>query len=233
MKVVILAGGLGVRLRPLTYAIPKPLLPVGERPILEDIVLKLRSFGFEHLIFAVGYRWELIQTYFRDGAQWGVTIQYVREDSPMGTGGPLALVGQQVAFEPGESFLLMNGDLLTKLDFGRFFTFHVEQKNDITIATRTYESQLPYGEVMVTDSQVTCIAEKPTMLYEINTGIYAVHSSVLDQVPPGPIDMPHLINLLLERDKRIGAYHFTEYWLPVDKLSDLEEAQRDWALWTA
>lgn len=233
MKVVILAGGLGVRLRPLTYAIPKPLLPIGERPILEDILLKLKSFGFEHFIFAVGYRWELIQTYFRDGAQWGVTIQYVREDSPLGTAGPLVLVGQQVAFELGESFLLMNGDLLTKLDFGRFFTFHAEQKNDITIATRTYESRLPYGEVAVTGSQVTRITEKPTTLHEINTGIYAVRSSILDEVPPGPSDIPHLVNLLLERGKRIGTYHFTEYWLPVDRLSDLEEAQRDWALWTA
>ena len=149
MKSVLLAGGLGVRLRPLTYTIPKPLLPVGEHPILEEIIIRLKRFELRDIVIAVGYRAELIETYFRDGSHLGVHVEYAHESEPLGTAGPLALVRKQFGHsaKDNDSLLVMNGDLLTEIDMRRLIDFHEEGGNDITVVTREFQLKHPYGVI--------------------------------------------------------------------------------------
>jgi NDP-sugar pyrophosphorylase family protein len=231
MMAVVLAGGEGIRLRPLTYSIPKPLIPVGEKPILEEIISRLRRFGFEDIVLAVGYRWELIETYFRDGEAFGVSIQYVRESQPLGTAGALAIVRRQLA--PSEALLVMNGDILTQLDYGALYRWHREQRCDLTVAVRTYEDQLPYGLVQVDQGRVTGMVEKPVQRHSVSAGIYVLQPDILCDVPDDTfIDMPFFVVELLARGKHVGAYRFDDAWLAVDRLEDLEEANRlivEWA----
>jgi NDP-sugar pyrophosphorylase family protein len=226
MKAVILAGGKGVRLRPLTYTIPKPLLPVGERPILEEIIERLKTFGFRELIIAVGYRAELIETYFRDGAQLGVRIDYVREAHPLGTAGPLAMV--RAAFELGDDPLLaMNGDILTDLDVGAFLEHHRRGGYDLTVATREFKLQHPYGVVQTDGGRVTGIVEKPVEADIVSAGVYAMQPAALDAIPRESFfDMPDLVNRLLERGRPVGAFQFSDDWLAIDRLEQLEDAAR-------
>jgi len=157
MKAVILAGGLGTRLRPLTYSIPKPLLPVGEKPILEIIVNRLKWFGIRQIILAVGYRRELIEVYFGDGSKFDVEIQYLREEQPLGTAGSLALVRENRLIEDHETFLVMNGDILTKLDFEALRRYHQAGGFELSVATRCFEYQLPYGVLVTEADQILSI----------------------------------------------------------------------------
>ena len=233
MKVVILAGGRGVRMRPLTYTVPKPLLPIGEKPILEIIIENLRSQGFVEFILAVGYRAELIETYFRDGSQLGVSINYVREAEPRGTAGALALVRQAHDFAAGESILVVNGDILTKLDFHRLLGFHEEGSWDMTVAARRYESQLPYGVLRLDGERVLGIREKPLSAADVSAGIYVLRAEVLAQVPEGvPFDMPDLVAKLLDSGQRVGACRVTEFWMSLDHVGHLEEAGQALAVWS-
>jgi NDP-sugar pyrophosphorylase family protein len=227
MRAVILAGGKGVRLRPLTYTIPKPLLPVGERPILEEIVERLKPFGFRELIIAVGYRAELIETYFRDGAQLGVRIDYVREAHALGTAGPLSLVRASFELPPDEPLLAMNGDILTDLDMGAFIEHHRRGGYELTVATREFRLQHPYGVVRTDGGRVTGIVEKPVEADIVSAGIYAIQPSALDVIPRDSFfDMPDLVNKLLAEGRSVGAYHFTDDWLAIDRLEQLEDAAR-------
>jgi len=226
MKAVILAGGKGVRLRPLTYTIPKPLLPVGEKPILEEIVERLKVHGFHELIIAVGYRAELIETYFRDGAQLGVRIDYVRESHALGTAGPLSLV--RASFDlADEPLLAMNGDILTDLDMTAFMEFHRRGGYEVTVATREFHLQHPYGVIEVDGERITGIVEKPVETYVVSAGIYAIQPSALDVIPYNSFfDIPDLVNRLLADGRPVGAYHFTDDWLAIDRIDQLEDAAR-------
>jgi NDP-sugar pyrophosphorylase family protein len=233
MKAVILAGGLGARLRPLTYAIPKPLLPVGEKPILEIIITQLREFGYDEFILAVGYRHELIETYFRDGRQFGVRVDYVLENKPLGTAGPLTLVRRQLDFAPNETLLLMNGDILTRLDFGAMLHYHRAGGYELTIATRQHIYQSPFGVLQIENGAVRGITEKPTTCYDVSTGIYLLQSSVLASMPEDTrFDVPELVNALLRAGRPVGAFRFSEYWLAVEQLHHIEEAQHDIEQWS-
>ncbi len=232
MKAIILAGGLGTRLRPLTYSIPKPLLPVGEKPILEMIIGRLTHFGCNEFVLAVGYRHEMIETYFQRGEQLGVKIDYVLETTRLGTAGPLALVRDQFTFEKDETILLMNGDILTKLDFNDLLRFHRDNRCALTVATRRHSHQLPYGVLQVQGERVQGIVEKPTTVHEVSAGIYMLQSRVLDIVPSGVFfDIPDLVNALIAKRETVGAYNFTEYWLAVEDLHHIEEATHDAAQW--
>lgn len=232
MKAVILAGGLGSRLRPLTYAIPKPLLPVGEKPILEIIIGQLREFGFDQFILAVGYRHELIETYFRDGGPFGVRIDYVLETKPLGTAGPLSLVDQQFDLGVDETFLLMNGDILTRLNFGEMLRYHQEGKYTMTVATRQHVYQLPFGVLQIHDGAVEEIVEKPTSRYDVSAGIYLLRGNALAKVPKDTaFDVPDLITALLNEQRPVGAFYFDDYWLAVEQLHHIEEAQNDIEQW--
>jgi NDP-sugar pyrophosphorylase family protein len=227
MKAVVLAGGKGVRLRPLTYTIPKPLLPVGEKPILEEIVERLKAHGFNELIIAVGYRAELIETYFRDGAQLGVSIQYVREATPLGTAGPLGLVRTSIDLAEGEPLLAMNGDILTDLDLTAFMRFHSAGGYAMTVATREFQLQHPYGVIRTAGDRITSIVEKPAVTDIVSAGIYAIQPAALDLIPPGrAFDIPDLVTLLLAEGQSVGAYQFDDEWLAIDRIEQLEDAAR-------
>ena len=228
MKAVILAGGKGVRLRPLTYTIPKPLLPIGEKPILEEIIGRLKNDGFDEFVIAVGYRAELIETYFRDGSQLDVRIEYVRETQPLGTGGPLGLVRDQVALTNTEPLLVMNGDILTDLDMSVFLAAHTAAGNDVTIVTREFALQHPYGVIQVEkDGRITGIVEKPSVTDTVSAGIYAIQPAALDLIPRGEFfDMPDLVNKLLAAGRPVGAYPFDGQWLAIDRIEQLEDAAR-------
>ena len=227
MRAVILAGGKGVRLRPLTYTIPKPLLPVGEKPILEEIIERLKPFGVRDFVIAVGYRAELIETYFRDGSQLDVRIEYVRESHPLGTAGPLALARSLFEESPDEPLLVMNGDILTDLDMGLFVEFHERGKYELTVATRKFELQHPYGVLQLDGPRVTGIVEKPAVMDIVSAGIYAIQPSALDVIPDDSFfDMPDLVNELVAQGRGVGAYHFVGEWLAIDRIDQLEDAAR-------
>ncbi len=227
MKTVILAGGRGVRLRPLTYTIPKPLLPIGEKPILEEIIDRLKAQGFDDLVIAVGYRAELIETYFRDGAHLGVSISYVRETHPLGTAGPLALVRDGAALAAGEPILVMNGDILTDLDMRAFIEAHRASGAEITVATREFVLQHPYGVIQVEDGRITGIVEKPSVTDTVSAGIYAIQPAALDVIPANEFfDIPDLVNRLLAEKRAVAAYPFAGEWLAIDRIEQLEDAAR-------
>ena len=227
MKTVILAGGKGVRMRPLTYTIPKPLLPVGEKPIIEEIIERLRLQGFDDLIIAVGYRAELIETFARDGAQLGVRIEYVRETQPLGTAGPLALVRDGCALPAGEPLLVMNGDILTDINMRALVESHRASTCDLTVATREHQLKHPYGVIQLDGDRITGIVEKPTVTDVVSAGIYVVEPSALALVPNDRFfDMPDLVNALLAGGRAVGAYPFDDDWMAIDSIDQLEDAAR-------
>jgi NDP-sugar pyrophosphorylase family protein len=229
MKCVLLAGGLGVRLRPLTYTIPKPLLPVGEHPILEEIIIRLKRFELRDLVIAVGYRAELIETYFRDGAHLGVHVEYAHESEPLGTAGPLSLVRKQFGHTAGDgdSLLVMNGDLLTEIDLRQLIDFHEERGNDITVVTREFQLKHPYGVIEVDGDRITGVVEKPTVVDTINAGIYIFRWSVLELVPEGQVfEMPELLNTAVSAGCSVRTFPFSGPWLAIDGMEQLEDAAR-------
>jgi NDP-sugar pyrophosphorylase family protein len=227
MKTVLLAGGRGVRLRPLTYSIPKPLLPVGEHPILELIIERLKTFGLRDLVIAVGYRAELIETYFRDGSQLGVHIEYVREAEPLGTAGPLALVRDQCGARGDESLLVMNGDLLTDLDMRKVVDFHERGDHDLTVVTREYQLEHPYGVIQCEGNRIISIVEKPVVTDTVNAGVYVFRCSTLNLVPSGTVfEMPQLMNIAVAAGRDVAAYAFDGAWLAIDRMEQLADAAR-------
>jgi len=227
VQAVLLAGGQGVRLRPLTYAVPKPLLPVNEKPILEEIIERLVRHGLDQLVLAVGYRAELIEAYFQDGSPFGVRIGYVRETQPLGTAGPLALVRRSYPLDPEQPVLVMNGDILTDLDFGDLLRAHTAAGWELTVVARAYTAQLPYGVLQLDGSRVLGVVEKPASTHQVSAGIYVVRPSVLDEVRDDTyLDMPDLIGRLVAAGRAVGAYCFDGEWLAVEQVEQLQDARR-------
>lgn len=227
VQAVLLAGGQGVRLRPLTYAIPKPLLAVDEKPILEEIIIRLARHGIDQLVLAVGYRAELIEAYFQDGANFGVRIAYVREKDALGTAGPLALVRQAYQIDPEQSVLVMNGDILTDLDFTDLLRVHSTSSCAMTVVARTYTAQLPYGVLQLDGSRVRGVVEKPSSTHQVSAGIYALQPSAFEAVQDGEyVDMPDLIERLVAAGREVGAYCFDGEWLAVEQVEQLQDARR-------
>lgn len=224
MKAVVLVGGYGTRLRPLTFSIPKSLLPVGERPLLQLILERLRECDFEEVVLATGYHEELIRAFCGDGTRFGMRITYVHEEEPLGTAGPLALLNGLVG---GEDFLLMNGDVLTGLDFRRLADFRREQSFDLVVASTTHVYQSPFGVLEVADSEVVDIVEKPALEQLISAGLYAVGEGVANFVPSGTFfTMPQLIIALLQAGRRVGAFPVDDVWIGLESIAHFEEAVR-------
>lgn len=227
MKAVLLAGGKGVRLRPLTYAIPKPLLPVGEKPILEEIIDRLKVFDFEEFIITVGYRAELIETYFRDGSALGVKIDYIHETQPLGTAGALSLLRGMRDLPRDEPLFVMNGDVLIDLDVRELLDAHRRSGREMTVVTIDYEMKHPYGVLQVEDGRITGILEKPTVTDTVSAGAYMVQPSALALIPQDAyFDLPDLANKLIASGRDVGAWRHTGEWLPIQHLEQLEEAGR-------
>jgi len=223
--VVIMAGGLGTRLRPLTNDCPKPLLEIGDQPILETILENLSSYGFHRFYFSVNYRSEMIEEYFGDGSEWGVTIKYLREDKRLGTAGPLSLLPQI----PVAPFVVMNGDLLTTLNFQHLLNFHFDQQAAATMCVREHSMQVPYGVVEVEDSNITCIREKPTERYFVNAGVYVFTPEALSLIPDGQyFDMPEFFTAIMESRGRTAAFPIHEYWQDVGQKEDFHRANGEY-----
>ena len=224
MRAVVLAGGRGTRLAPYTVIFPKPLLPIGELPVIEIILRQLRSHGIDEALISVGYLSELIQAYFttRRGVP-GLEIGFLHEPSPLGTAGPIGLVGGD------DDLLVMNGDILTTLDFGDLLAFHRRERPALTVAVRSQEVTFDYGVLEIgDDATVTAYIEKPTTQYKCSMGIYVYSPEAIRAIVPGePLDVPALVRRLLDRGERVAAYHSDPYWLDVGHRENLEQAIED------
>lgn len=233
MKAVILAGGMGTRLKPLTFSIPKPLLPIGKKPILEIIITRLKKIGIKEFILMVGYKAEIIQTYFGDGTRMGVKIEYITENKPLGTAGPLSLLSKKGFFKKNETFLLLNGDLLFKIDIKSFIAFHKEGKYDLAVCLRKHLTQVPFGVVQIEGKHISGIEEKPTREYIVSTGIYLINSDMLRFLPYNRFfTMPEFISKLISMNKNMGGYIFEEgQWLAIDQIEHLSEIENNQEKW--
>jgi NDP-mannose synthase len=229
MRAVIMAGGLGTRLRPFTNALPKPLVPIGDRPVLDLILHQLKGAGFSHVTLAVGHLAELIQAYFGDGRKWGLKLDYTFEDKPLGTIGPLATLT-----DLPEQFLVMNADLLTNLPFAQLMAQHQANKALVTLATRTLTTQIEYGVLSLDDSggQVLQFTEKPTLRHTASLGIHVLSRQVLGQIPSGQLfGLDHLMHGLLNAGQPINVFPFEGYWLDIGRPGDYEQAVAEFEQW--
>jgi len=223
--VVIMAGGEGKRLRPLTERCPKPMLRVGGKPLLEIILEQCIEAGFQHFYLSVNYLKKQIQDYFGDGARWDVRIEYLEETQPLGTGGALSLLQQK----PKGPMLVLNGDVLTRVDYGRLLRFHDEQQAAATLCVREYATQIPYGVVRMDDLHVLTLEEKPVISNYVNAGIYLLDPALLDLVPQNQFfDMPTLLEKAMQHQHRVSAFPIHEYWLDVGHPETLERALGEW-----
>jgi dTDP-glucose pyrophosphorylase len=223
IQAIIMAGGLGTRLRPLTDSLPKPMLPVGDRPLMELIVDRLREAGIHHLRVATHYQSEKIKNHFGDGRSFGVEIQYLTEEQPLGTAGALGLMPV-----PETPVLVVNGDVLTQVDFRALVNFHHEHQADMTVAVRQYELQVPYGIIESDGAYIQQVREKPLLKFLVNAGIYLLNPSVYRYIHTGQrIDMTDLITLLLADKRPVASFPVVEYWLDIGQHVDYEQAQKD------
>jgi NDP-mannose synthase len=221
MQAVILAGGKGKRLLPLTKVFPKPLVPLGEKPILDIILRQLTHFGFTRVSLAVGHMADMIQMYIGAGTRYGIAIDYSFEDLPLGTVGPLAHIKSLE-----KTFLVMNGDLVTDFDFRRFLSFHQERNAIATIATYRKPFKVELGIIHSDNANaIVDYTEKPTYHYNVSMGIYAFNSAVLSYIEPNKyLDLPELIKRLLAQGESVLSYPFEGYWLDLGNYSDYEKA---------
>ncbi len=226
-RAVILAGGKGTRLRPYTVVLPKPLMPVGEYPILEVIVKQLAYFGFTHITMAVNHQAEIIQAFFGNGKKWRIQIDYSLEDKPLSTMGPLKLIKNLP-----QDFLVMNGDILTDLDFKAFYDNHVQSGNLFTVSAHRRELRSEYGVLRVDDnSRLIGFEEKPVIPYIVSMGIYMVNREVLERIPDGQAyGFDNLMLDLINKEKAVSVKKFNGYWLdigrPDDYMQAIEEFER-------
>lgn len=219
---VIMAGGQGLRLRPLTDAVPKPMLRVAGRPILERIVLHLVGHGIHRIFLSVGYLADVIEDHFGDGHSFGARIEYLRESEPLGTAGALGLLPEP----PDRTLVLLNGDLVTSVDVGGLIGVHEQGGFAATVGTRRYVHTVPFGCVERDGDRIVGLDEKPAITREVNTGIYALAPSVVAMIPPGEhIAMPDLIGQLLARGERVGAFEVQDDWLDVGQRDELIRAR--------
>jgi len=219
--VVLMAGGLGVRLRPLTENCPKPMLKIGGRPILETILLNFIEYGFSRFYISVNYMADVVKSYFGDGSRWGVQISYLHEDQRLGTAGALALLPEK----PAAPLFIMNGDLLTKVNFAHLMDFHAAHKAKATMCVREYDFQVPYGVVKIESHSITAIEEKPVQSFFVNAGIYVLEPETLNLIPKDVFfDMPTLFDKLIAAGKEVSAFPIREYWLDIGHLEDFERA---------
>ena len=219
--VVLMAGGLGSRLSPLTDNTPKPLLHVGSKPILETILEAFVQHGFGRFYLSVNYLAEQVESHFGDGSRWGVEIEYLRERERLGTAGALSLLPER----PAEPLFVMNGDLLTRLNFAHLLDFHTEHAAAATMCVREYEMQVPYGVIETRSHRILDIREKPTERYLVNAGVYVLQPDVLDLIPDGKFfDMPELFMRLIQQEEETAVFPIREYWMDIGRLEDFDRA---------
>jgi len=226
-KVILMVGGLGTRLRPLTDNIPKPMLPVGGKPILQTIVEKFASYGFINIIMCIGYKSEIIQNFFGDGSKFGVNIEYILENKRMGTAGALSLLNDRQ--KPQEPFFVMNGDLLTNVNFENLLKFHLENNSMATMCVREYDFQVPYGVVNIKNNHISHIEEKPVHKFFVSAGIYMLNHKTINMIPSNQFyDMPTLFEKFIEDKENTLSFLLKEYWLDIGRIEEYEKANSEY-----
>jgi len=224
-RVILMAGGLGTRLRPLTENIPKPLLKVGNQPILETIINNFIKHGFVNITISVNYKANMIKEYFKDGSHLGANIDYIEENKRLGTAGALSLIKER----PQEPFFVMNADLLTNVNFSHLLDFHVYEKSISTMCVRDYDYQVPYGVIKTNGSEIVSIQEKPIQTFFVNAGIYILSPQVFEFIPKNEFyDMPTLFNDIIQDNLKSISFPIHEYWLDIGRMSDFEQAQMEY-----
>jgi NDP-sugar pyrophosphorylase family protein len=224
MRAVVLAGGKGTRLRPYTTVFPKPLVPVGDYPILEIVVRQLARQGFDRITLSTGHLAELIQAYFADGDRWGLSIDYVREERPLNTAGALGLIDR-----PAEDFLVMNGDVLATLDYGAVLGRHSESSAVASVAVTERESTIDFGVAEIgDDGDLVGWREKPSYRFAVSMGVYALSPQTLDLIEPGEaLGMPDLLMRIRDHGGRVRCERSDAYWLDIGRVDDYAQAQED------
>jgi NDP-sugar pyrophosphorylase family protein len=227
MKAVILAGGLGTRLRPFTEVIPKPLLPLGGKAIIEHQIFTLRDAGVSEVFLATNYKSDLIEAFVGDGSKFGLPVRISREDVPLGTAGPLRLLAKSL----DSPFLVMNGDILTNVSFRKFYTFALQQKSILTVATKIITTPFRFGNVTVDDSSaIVSVEEKPDFKLEVVAGLYCMDPQIFEFIPEGSyFGMDSLIKKLLSERKRIARFLIEDYWLDIGQVEDYGKAREIYA----
>lgn len=224
--VVLMVGGLGSRLRPLTEVTPKPMLKVGNKPILQTIVEKFAEYGFNEIVLCVNYKSHIIQDYFGDGSAFGVTITYIFEEERMGTAGALSLLTSL----PNEPFFVMNGDLLTNINFDHLCNYHLTQNAMATMCVREYDFQVPYGVVNMEGNTILSIQEKPVHKFFVSAGIYMLNPDVIRYIPKNQFyDMPSLFEALIQQGQKAVSFPIREYWLDIGQMEEYERANQEYA----
>lgn len=227
-KVIIMAGGLGSRLKNLTEEIPKPMLKVGDAPILQHIIHNFKERGYFEFLISVNHKAEIIENYFQDGVIHGVRIEYLRENKRLGTGGGIGLAKDHIT----EPFFVINGDVLTNLNVSDMMEFHQKNEFAITIGIRKQSYQIPYGVVDIDTNEVKQIQEKPSVDYMINGGVYCLNPEVIDFIPNDEyFEITELINLLLENNLKVGAYLIEDYWMDIGQMNDYYKANDDYDIY--
>ena len=222
--VVIMAGGLGSRFGELTKNIPKPMLHVGGKPLLETILISFIELGFHKFYISVNYKKEIIMDYFGDGSRWGVNIEYLVENKRLGTAGSLSLLREKQL----NPLIVVNGDVMASLDFVKLLKHHKEHKSKVTMCVREYEHTIPYGVVQINNSEIVSIKEKPKMSFKINTGIYVLDPDVIERVPRNVFyDMTTLFHDMEKYDQKRCAYVLREYWIDIGSKDDYQRANRE------
>ncbi len=223
--VFLMAGGFGTRLYPLTQDCPKPMLKIGNKPILELILESFIRDGFQNFFISTHYLPEVIKDYFGNGSQWGVNIRYIHEEKPLGTGGALGLLPHEEIHEP---VLVMNGDLLTTMDYRALLDYHKEQSSTATMCVRQYEQQIPFGVIQNRGNKILSMIEKPIHKYFINAGIYVLSPELVRSVTSTEkIDMPTLLEQSIAEGKSVTMYPLHEYWLDIGRMDDFNRAQSE------
>ena len=225
MRAVILAGGKGTRLAPYTTVLPKPLMPIGEMPILEIVIRQLAHHGIRNITLAVGYLAELLIAYCGDGSKFDVRLDYSREELPLGTAGPISLIPNLT-----ETFLVMNGDLLTTIDYVAMWNYHKERGAIATLASYRRDVKIDLGVIESEDGWVKNYIEKPTYQYAVSTGIYIFEPAVLQYLEKGQrLDLPELVLRLMRADQNVNIYNFDGYWLDIGRHDDYDSAIQEFS----
>lgn len=224
-KVVLMVGGLGTRLYPLTKNTPKPMLKVGDKPILETIILNFKKYGFTNIILSVSYKSEIIENYFGNGNKFGVNIEYIHEEKRMGTAGALSLMKEKLK----ESFFVMNGDLLTNINFEHMMDYHSQNNSIGTMGVREYDFQVPYGVVNVDGINIKSIEEKPIHNFYVSGGVYILSNEVLQYIPQNEyFDMPTLFEKIIADGRKSISFPIREYWLDIGRMEEFEKANNEY-----
>lgn len=224
-RVILMAGGLGTRLKPLTEQIPKPLLKVGNKPILETIIENFEQYGFSNITISVNYKADMIKEYFGDGSRFNVNIDYIEETKRLGTAGALSLIENR----PQEPFFVMNADLLTNVNFTHLLDYHSFENSMATMCVREYDIQIPYGVIEFDKNRITSIKEKPIHKFFANAGIYTLSPHIFDYIPKNQFyDMPTLFEHLINDNKKVLSFPIHEYWLDIGQHHDFIRANEEY-----